>query len=161
MSLLNSGEVYISDYFILSLLSLIIYLFIESPSWFHFSYSSLKRIIFSMHKILVRYDLDHDVHWSIPYVGGMKIFWVFCSNFIHSKISKSFWKHENFEILQNWFESFSFTLHFLSWSNWTELKPRHLIRIIFCTWSESFSWWQILFDLIRIKICRWFESVSF
>lgn len=107
---------------ILSFSSLFLFWFIESPSGLHVSESSLKWFSFSMHKTLVIFDLDQNVIWLILYVSGMKSFCIFDLCLFQSKISKSFLKIWKCEILQDWFESFSFTQNFLSGSNWTKVK---------------------------------------
>lgn len=67
------------------------------------------------------------------------------------------WK---FEVLQDWFESFSLTLNFWSWSNWIVAQLINLFLIWSYTWSWSISWERIFFsDLIRIGFCTWFESI--
>lgn len=68
------------------------------------------------------------------------------------------WK---FDILQDWFESFSFTPSFWSWSNWTVANLNNLILVKFYTWSWSFFWEHILSSLIRIKVVHDLNQFNF
>lgn len=107
----------------------------------------LKTFIFSMHKPLVRFELDHDAfnkfHEPIEKSQSLiKIlkklgFWVFDSNQaqILIRIILDIWKPEIFK--------------------------KKLIRITFNTWFESSNSESPMPQLIRITLYTWFKSCNF